>query len=132
VGLTQILGDQVATSFVNILLFANDFDASSTTGSGRLHNVHVLVPLYFSLSTPPFVVLRENVCGGADVVVLAVVPLHAENVSPQVVLSAKLPAPREMVYFLVLAYKFKLAWPNNAGPQHVPGGTDYQSKSSSL
>jgi len=104
-----------------MLLFPYDFDSSSAARCGRLHNIHVLVPLHLPFIQPTFIVFWEYIGRRSDIIVSAMTSAHLEYVSPEVVLSSELPTPWEVIYFLVLIDVLELSWLDNAGPEHVPG-----------
>ncbi len=81
----------------------------------------MLVSFDLPLIQPAFVVLGEYVCGWGDIIFHAMTPSHFEDISPQVIFPPELPAPREMIDFLILINIFKLPWLDDAGPEDIPG-----------
>lgn len=96
-GLREVLGHQVARSLVDLLLLADDADASAATRGSWLHDVHVFEVVHFTLVHPPLVILWEYVGWRADLEVLAVPPSLALGVSPEITLVSDVPGASEMV-----------------------------------
>jgi len=91
-----------------MLLLPDYFDASAATRGSWLHDVHVLEALHLPLIYPPFVIFREYVRGRCNVILLAVSPLHLENISPEVIFPTKMPCTGEMIDLLELVNVLQL------------------------
>lgn len=115
-----------------MLFLAYHTNSTAATGSGGLHDIHVLVVAHFSLVAPSLVVLWEQISGWAYFKILSVstsLPLH---VTPQVTFVANVPSSRKMIYLLELVHIPQLPRTNESSPQAVPGATISKSEASEL
>ena len=80
----------------------------------------MVVELSFLL--PSLVVLREDVCRWADLEFFAVPPPLPLDIPPHVRFAAQTPGPGEVVDLLVRVHVLELRWPDQGGPQAIPGG----------
>lgn len=92
--------DDVATALVNILFFANDFDASPAAGCCRFQYVHILEIRYLPIKLKSLIVFWKNVSRRCNVIALAVEPAHPLDVFPHLVLTTEAPTACKMVNFL--------------------------------
>jgi hypothetical protein len=122
VWLCNILLNQVAASlFVfDLVLLTNDLYSSAAACSSWLQNVHVFVVVHLSVVDPSFVVLWQDVSGGTDVELFALLSPLSLNVSPQVCLAAEPPRSDEVVDLLTHVHAFEPRLLDEGGPQTVP------------
>ena len=99
---TEVLRAQISTSFANMCLLPNDLDTPTTARGSWFHNVHALEPLHLTFILPSFVVFRKDVSCRCNVIVLAMCPLHSEDIPPKVILPSKVPSSWEVIDLLVL------------------------------
>lgn len=81
-GVADVLRDHVASLAFDFLLLANNFNSTSATKSVWFHNVHVLVPICFTLGGELAEVIREQVGAGTEVELLGEESLHSRAVFP--------------------------------------------------
>ena len=98
--LRQVFRNQVATAFIDLLLFAYNSDAFSATGASRFENVHVFVVVEFPLIAPTLVVFGEKVGIWTYLEIFAMSPSLSLYVPPQVTLMSDVPGSCEVVDFL--------------------------------
>mmetsp|Transcript_13126 Transcript_13126/g.20386 ORF Transcript_13126/g.20386 Transcript_13126/m.20386 type:complete len:204 (+) Transcript_13126:1015-1626(+) len=118
--LGQVLLHQVAGSFVDRLLLANDADASSAGAARRFQNVHIFEVAHLSVVIPPLEIFREKIRRRADLEVLPVTAALSLDISPEVTLVSNVPSTSEVIQLLELIQIFELRRPDEASPQAVP------------
>lgn len=97
----DIFRHQVALSFGNRVLFADDLDTFSATCACWLEYVHVLEIIHFSVIDPSFVIFRENICYRTYFKIFSVLSSLFLNISPEVGFASKSPGTGKMIDFLM-------------------------------
>ena len=97
----EVLRYKVAAPFINMLFLANDFYSTAAARGSRLHYIHAFKSFHLTFVEPAFIVFGKNICGRRNIIVLAMCPLHFEDVAPEVVFAAQVPGPGEMVNLLI-------------------------------
>jgi hypothetical protein len=98
----EVLRYKVATPFINMLFLANDLYSTAAARGRRLHYIHAFKSFHLTFVEPAFIVFGKNICGRRNIIVLAMCPLHFEDVSPEIVFAAQVPCPREVINLLIL------------------------------
>ena len=107
-------------TLVDILFLADDSDTFSTTCSNRLHNVHILEVVYFSVNAPALIVFWHDVSGWTDIESFAVKTPHALYISPHIVFSTDCPRACKVVDVLIRIQILKPALLEEASPCNIP------------
>jgi len=118
----HILRNDIAWFPFDFGLATNNLDTASTRGSTRLHDIHMLVIVSFTIHAKFAVVVWEEVRFGT-VVVLGEGPLHALVILPHEVLAPNLERLRVVIDFLVLRRLFQVLRLRLPRPHHIPLGT---------
>jgi len=103
-----------------MLLFTYNFDASPTARSSWFHNIHVLEAFHLSVIEPSLIVLWEDVSLRCYVVILTMLPLHFENIPPQIIFTSQMPSAWKVIDFLIRVNVFKFACFDEPSPENVP------------
>ena len=114
-----ILRDNVSRLSLHFLLLSHDLNTSSTTRGTWLHDIHVFVIITFSVHDEFSIVIREQVCLGAEVI-LREKSLHSTQIFPHEILPTYLETLREMIDLLVSGNILQVFWLCLACPHHVP------------
>jgi hypothetical protein len=110
-------------SFVDGLFFRNDFDPATATRCSRLENEHVFEIIHLSFVAESLIVLWEQVGVWTDLKILSISSPLSLHVAPQVSLVTNVPSACKMIDFLKLIHVLEFAWPNQTGPEGIPGST---------
>jgi hypothetical protein len=97
----NVLTDYSSSLFVDLFLCAYNSNPLPAGGVRRLDDP---LPIWMlsSLKVEPLVILRHYISCRTEVVLMSKQALHTRYVSPEIVLTTKLPASWEMTSFLVL------------------------------
>lgn len=130
--LTNIPRHNVTVTFPNVLFFANDTDASATTGCCRLKDVHMFIVVYLAIDLPAFVILWKNISCGSDIKRLAIESSHSLDIPPHLILAANAPRSGKMVNLLIAVKIFNPVLLKEPSPADIPIWVLYMFKTGHL